>query len=80
MNINMSGRSHKKHSGRTRDLLSSQPGVNGKGDADRTTDNERYRSNYDEIDWCRKATTVCNSNPLSPAYTARTGQSCCGGH
>lgn len=53
MHINMNGRSHKKHSGRTRDLLSSQPGVNGKGDADRTIDTDKFRENYDQIDWGR---------------------------
>jgi hypothetical protein len=41
----------KKHSGRTRDLLSSQPGINGKGDKNRTENDEAYRKNYDEINW-----------------------------
>lgn len=36
-----------RFSSRTRDLLSSQPGQNGKGSADRTTDDKAYRDGYD---------------------------------
>jgi hypothetical protein len=44
-----------KTSGRTRDLLSSHPGQNGKGSVDRTTDDEAYRNNYADIDWSGNA-------------------------
>lgn len=35
-----------------------QPGGAGKGDADRTSDVESFRANYDEINWGRKAIGV----------------------
>lgn len=35
-----------------------QPAGAGKGDADRTTNVEAFRTNYDEIDWGRRATGV----------------------
>ena len=35
----------------TRDL--GLHGGNGKGDADRTTDNKKFQDNFDEIDWGR---------------------------
>lgn len=42
-----------RFSSRTRDLLSSQPGCNGKGDKSRVSDDKAYRERYDEINWNR---------------------------
>lgn len=59
-----------KHQGRRRDLLSSQPGVNGKGSADRTLNDEQYRKNWDEINWCSAGGTnneQCNASGESGA-------------
>jgi hypothetical protein len=39
--------------GRGHDLFPGH-GTNGKGDKNRTTDNEAYRKGYDEINWRRK--------------------------
>lgn len=71
MHLNMNTRrSHKKFSGRTRDLLSSQPGINGKGDANRTEKNENYRNNYDSIDWGKPSGTAGDAQPIQGAVSA----------
>lgn len=78
-----------RFSSRTRDLLSSQPGQNGKGSADRTIDDESYRKNYDEICWnrpdcqcnrCREARDIEFLNSERSAEEGTSGESCCDFH
>jgi hypothetical protein len=71
--------------------LSSQPGINGKGDKTRVRNTENYRKNYEEIEMGTKANAgfrTIGPGRIRKVYTAgdcsrqpvdeSTSQNCCG--